>query len=226
MQISGVTYTAFGTWSSDEEWTELFKGLRFYSEYLFIEDQIRVCEQVIKLLNLASKDYEFDGTCSLFYQAIYTVTADLYDDLVLPNDYSVSKYIPLFTRENAIMHAGARTFKENNFYWWPLQRRGENNLKPRIRFLRWILSELNKEIKTMNSKNEFIARQIYKALLHANLLDSIAIELGIDYVIKHNGIFIADIKNIDIVKEVLKDYPVQINSIIEYPNGILINNIA
>lgn len=53
----------------------------------------------------------------------------------------VEQYIPLFTRENAVLHANALTFEiyRNSAWWQPY------NYADRLAFLRWILMELYNE---------------------------------------------------------------------------------
>lgn len=79
------------------------------------------------------------GLCSLISIAIKGKELEIYlsnySDL-----YINEKCIPIFTRENAINYAGARGFA--SLYWW-----SRGDIEPRLLFLDWMITELQKQIK-------------------------------------------------------------------------------
>ena len=101
------------------------------------EEQIKILEKVLDKLYTNNKKY---GLC---YIIRFILRYEFYiRDYVI----KIPKYIPLFTRENAIEHANARS---NRLFWWTVgysyDDHGEYDLDNRIKFIEWMISELKKE---------------------------------------------------------------------------------
>lgn len=100
--------------------------------------KISVTEQlaIIRLAKANIQNYEMDirltGLCSHLEEALNELIGDQEE---FAYDY-LREFIPLFTQENAIKHAHARS---DYAFWWELNK---ENIANRVLFLDWMENEL------------------------------------------------------------------------------------
>ena len=94
------------------------------------ETQIKILKEVLELL--IKKEYN-DGLCCILGEKI-----TFYLEFSLFSSMIINDYISLFTQENAIKYANGR----KGLYWWDFVPYDYEN---RIVFIKWIISELEKE---------------------------------------------------------------------------------
>lgn len=86
-------------------------------------------------------DVSNSGLCYIMACAIRDKEFRIYTTVYSsPIRNMVKECIPLFTKENAIKYAGART--HNALFWWT-----PCDIESRLLFLDWIITELQKQIK-------------------------------------------------------------------------------
>lgn len=93
-----------------------------------IEEQIQIIDRTIIRINGFKV-----GLCSLINMQLPTNIATTLE---------INRYIPLFTRDNAIEVANSRS--DTFVYWWSI---GPYDYDNRLYFLGWIKNELIKQLK-------------------------------------------------------------------------------
>ena len=107
------------------------ENLQIKSEYLTLEEQLRVLEKV---------------RASSRRALCFAIDDAMVEEIPMYYSYpSMSSCIPLFTRENAIKYANA---KVESAFWW---KTSPFDFKSRLKFLDWMIEkireEMNKNIK-------------------------------------------------------------------------------
>lgn len=99
--------------------------------------------RTVKVGNLPSYNYHINGLCDAICCATIMVKykpVDLYPFL------NPETIISLFNHKNAITYANAGEWTDNYGYWWDVYRYPNNrcirNLQPRIKFLNWMIYQL------------------------------------------------------------------------------------
>lgn len=95
------------------------------------ETQLRILNNVLKRLEIRECEA---GLCLFVSFEIQNIIRHQVKNT------EISKYIPLFTKENAIIYANA--YKEDTLYWWDMWHYDIDN---RVKFINWIIKELNNE---------------------------------------------------------------------------------
>ena len=144
------------------------ENLKLKSELISLEEQLEILEKA--KINIPENNW---GLCdAISYVINIGLRTGIYHGPYLVN---ISFYIPLFTRENAIIYGGC--YNSGNGFWWEID---PFDFDSRINFLDWMIKKINIELEDKKQSDYWWKNVYYDLKSRFNFTDKIIKKLHLN----------------------------------------------